>query len=33
MAKEVVLPQLGQSMREGTIVKMRVQAGQTVNPG
>jgi len=33
MAKEVVLPQLGQSMREGTLTAIRVDAGQSVKAG
>lgn len=33
MAKEVVLPQLGQSMREGTLTAIRVDAGQAVKTG
>ena len=33
MAKEITLPKLGQSMHEGTLLKMRVQIGEEVAPG
>lgn len=33
MAKDVILPRLGQSMREGTIVKYCVEIGQSVDTG
>ncbi len=33
MAKELVLPKLGESMQEGTIVKIHAQMDQMVNPG
>ncbi|MBL7215263.1 MAG: 2-oxo acid dehydrogenase subunit E2 [Phycisphaerae bacterium] len=33
MAKEVTLPKLGQSMQEGTLLRMRVQIGDAVAPG
>ena len=33
MAKEVTLPKLGQSMQEGTLLRMRVQIGDSVSPG
>ena len=33
MAKEVTLPKLGESMQEGTLLRMRVQIGDKVVPG
>ena len=33
MAKEVTLPKLGESMQEGTLLRMRVQIGDEVAPG
>ena len=33
MAKEIELPQFGQTMEEGTIVNCLVQIGQKVNTG
>lgn len=33
MAKEITLPKLGQSMREGTLLRMRVEIGDQVAPG
>jgi pyruvate dehydrogenase E2 component (dihydrolipoamide acetyltransferase) len=33
MANEIVLPKLGQTMKEGTLVNIRFAAGDRVNPG